>query len=122
MTLSQNEEGDGTNYAATSGTIGRSGLPSFPGAGDMMTEMASKLRERRIKADGGTQVSVLSVLSSVLSYSVCGSAVLRESLFSLICVDISCYCYTCFASQYGDHSFSVIVPVLIKNCSAKSTV
>ena len=67
MTFSQNEEGDGTNYAATSGTIGRSGLPSFPGAGDMMTEMASKLRERRIKADGGTQVSVFSVLPSILN-------------------------------------------------------
>lgn len=53
----QNEEGDGTNYAANSGTIGRAGLPSFPGAGDMMTEMASRLRERRIKAEGG-QVTV----------------------------------------------------------------
>ncbi|KAI0209029.1 hypothetical protein LSAT2_006287 [Lamellibrachia satsuma] len=49
----KNEEGDGTNYAANSGTIGRAGLPSFPGAGDMMTEMASRLRERRIKAEGG---------------------------------------------------------------------
>ncbi|KAK2184312.1 hypothetical protein NP493_270g01021 [Ridgeia piscesae] len=49
----KSEEGDGANYAASTGTIGRAGLPSFPGAGDMMTEMASRLRERRIKAEGG---------------------------------------------------------------------
>ena len=33
------------------GTLGRSGMPSFPGSGDMMTEMAQKLKQRRIKAE-----------------------------------------------------------------------
>lgn len=46
------EEDGNTNYAATTGTIGRGGLPSIPGADDMMTEMAKRLRERRAKAEG----------------------------------------------------------------------
>ena len=47
------EQEDGpTNYASVTGTIGRAGLPSIPGANDMMTEMAKRLRERRAKAEG----------------------------------------------------------------------
>lgn len=40
------------NYAAVTGTIGRGGVPTFPGSEDIMSEMARKLRERRARADG----------------------------------------------------------------------
>jgi hypothetical protein len=45
------------------GTVGRSGLPAIPGAEDMMSEMARRLRERRAKAEGGiTNVKLINVL------------------------------------------------------------
>ena len=50
------DKDEGTNYAATTGTIGR--VP-IPGADDMMTEMAKRLRERRAKAEGLNTVSHL---------------------------------------------------------------
>ena len=40
------------NYAATVGTIGRSGAqPPVPPKGDMMSEMARKLQERKAKSE-----------------------------------------------------------------------
>lgn len=45
------EDGVSFNYAAGVGTIGRNGLPVIPGTDDMMSEMAKRLRERRIKTD-----------------------------------------------------------------------
>ncbi len=48
-------DADAENYAGKTGTIGRSGKP-IPGAGDMMTEMAKRLKERRAKAEGLTPV------------------------------------------------------------------
>ncbi|KAK2154579.1 hypothetical protein LSH36_264g01019 [Paralvinella palmiformis] len=43
---------DGTNYPSMSGTLGRSGVRNIPGANDIMTEMARKLKERKAKAEG----------------------------------------------------------------------
>ena len=52
------EDGSGENYAANTGTIGRQGLSAMlPGAGDMMSEMAKKLQERRRRADEGVSAT-----------------------------------------------------------------
>lgn len=45
------EEENKSNYASTTGTIGRGGRP-IPGADDMMSEMAQRLAARRAKAEG----------------------------------------------------------------------
>ena len=43
---------DEVNYAATTGTLGRSSTISVGRTDDVMSEMALKLMKRRIKADG----------------------------------------------------------------------
>jgi len=63
--LSIQPDDEGINYAAMTGTIGRSGVPIIPGAEDMMSEMARRLRERRARAESGAVVSVTSVMVSV---------------------------------------------------------
>ena len=55
------------NYASQTGTIGRSGMPPIPGAGDMMTEMAKRLQERRRKAEGLTDVSITELFSHIIT-------------------------------------------------------
>lgn len=51
--MSQPED-DGSG---ASGAVGRSCVPNIPGAEDVMSEMARRLRERRAKAENNTQVS-----------------------------------------------------------------
>lgn len=51
------DEGAAINYAAATGTIGKTGIPMIRGAEDMMYEMAKRLRERRAKTEGGSGVS-----------------------------------------------------------------
>lgn len=51
LVLFQPDE-NAVNYAAVTGTIGRGGVPTFPGSEDVMSEMARKLKERRARADG----------------------------------------------------------------------
>lgn len=48
------EEESSISYAASTGTIGRAGIPVFKGAEDMMSEMALRLRQRRAKTEGGS--------------------------------------------------------------------
>lgn len=48
------DEGAAINYAAATGTIGKTGIPMIRGAEDMMYEMAKRLRERRAKTEGGS--------------------------------------------------------------------
>lgn len=55
--LQAGEEGE-TNYAATTGTLGRSSKGGGAGL-DMMAEMERRLRERRMKAEGGVSISVV---------------------------------------------------------------
>ena len=47
-----------SNYASTTGTIGRGARP-IPGAEDMMSEMAQRLAARRAKAEGLQTVCLL---------------------------------------------------------------
>ena len=53
---------DGTNYPSMSGTLGRSGVRNIPGANDIMTEMARKLKERKAKAEGVPEVCIATTL------------------------------------------------------------
>lgn len=58
---------EGTNYPSMSGTLGRSGVRNIPGANDIMTEMARKLKERKAKAEGVPEVCTNRINTELLS-------------------------------------------------------
>ena len=73
--LCQNEE-ESTNYAASTGTIGRSGHDV------MLSEMQKKLERRRRLADGDA-VSVRDTLTSLMS--ACALQLVQSNLQKFTC-------------------------------------
>lgn len=54
---SRDKDGFQSNYLSNSATLGRPGTSSMPGAEDVMSEMARRLKERKAKAEGTFSVS-----------------------------------------------------------------
>lgn len=65
------DESSGTNYASTTGTVSRSGVPAFPGAENIMSEMTLRLRERRARTENSNAVNNNDVVCSVCHAEEC---------------------------------------------------